>query len=120
VFTELLSLAELTWFTNAQGFLAQQQGYHWVCWFNLILAGVMWIVLFFGLPETRDTILLMRQAKRLREETGNPDIYAEHEKSRNSKGHFYKVSLLRPLKFFCKPQQATIACGWDCDAERTP
>ncbi|CAD6582632.1 MAG: hypothetical protein CYPHOPRED_002084 [Cyphobasidiales sp. Tagirdzhanova-0007] len=82
------------------GFIAQQKGWRWLFWFNLILAGTFWVVIFFFLPETRDTILMMRKAKRLRKETGNENIFAEHEKERGSPGHFYKVSLLRPFRFF--------------------
>ena len=56
-------------------------------------------VIYFCLPETRDTILLMRKAKQLRKETGNERIYAEYELERSGPGHLYKVSLIRPFKF---------------------
>lgn len=46
----------------------------------------------------------MKKAKRLREKTGNPNIYAAHEKERGSAGRLWKVSLVRPFKFlFTEP-----------------
>lgn len=61
-------------------------------------------IIYFCLPETRDTILMMEKAKRLRQETGNENIFAEHEKERGQSGHLYTVSLVRPFKFlFTEP-----------------
>lgn len=47
---------------------------------------------------------MMKKARRLRAETGNPNIYAMHEQERQSAGRLWKVSLLRPIKFlFTEP-----------------
>lgn len=49
-------------------------------------------------------VLVMKKAKKLRLETGNPNIFADHEKDRASPGRLWKVSLLRPIKFlFTEP-----------------
>ena len=76
----------------------------WLFWFNLIVFGAFLPIIYFCLPETRDTILMMKKAKRLRQETGKDNIYAEHEVERGQTGHLYTVSLLRPFKFlFTEP-----------------
>lgn len=47
---------------------------------------------------------MMKKAARLREETGNPSIFAAHERERGAPGHLWKVSLLRPFRFlFTEP-----------------
>jgi len=86
------------------GFIAQEKGWRWLFWFNLIVFGAFLPIIYFCLPETRDTILMMKKAKRLRRETGNENIYAEHETERGQAGHLYTVSLVRPFKFlFTEP-----------------
>ncbi|KZP30509.1 MFS general substrate transporter [Athelia psychrophila] len=86
------------------GFIAQEKGWRWLFWVYLIIFGAFWFVIYFFLPETRGTIIMMRKAKRLRAETGNPNIYAAHEQDRSSAGRLWKVSLFRPIKFlFTEP-----------------
>lgn len=56
------------------------------------------------LPETRDTILLARKAKALRQKTGNDELFAPHEMEREQPGRLWKVALVRPFKFlFTEP-----------------
>jgi len=70
----------------------------------LIIFGTFWFIIYFFLPETRGTIIMMKKAKRLRAETGNPNIYAACEKERETAGRLWKVSLVRPFKFlFTEP-----------------
>lgn len=63
------------------------------------LGAAFFALIYFFLPETRDTILMMKKAKRVREETGYEKIYALHEQDRASAGRLWKVSLVRPFKF---------------------
>jgi len=48
---------------------------------------------------------MINKAARLREETGNPNIFAELERERRgTPGHLWRVSLLRPFRFlFTEP-----------------
>ncbi|KAK4687539.1 hypothetical protein P7C73_g2587, partial [Tremellales sp. Uapishka_1] len=64
----------------------------------LIIFGAFLVIIYFGLPETRSTILLSKRSKRLRKATGQP-IYGEHELAKLQPGHFYKVTIVRPFKF---------------------
>ncbi len=38
------------------GYLAQNKGWRWLFWVYLILFGATWILVYFCMPETRDTI----------------------------------------------------------------
>jgi hypothetical protein len=56
------------------------------------------------MPETRDTILLMKKARALRAKTGNNDIYAPHERERKQPGRLWRITLVRPFRFlFTEP-----------------
>lgn len=68
------------------------------------------------MPETRSTILEMKKAKKLRQQTGQDNIYALHEKDRSSPGRLYKVTLIRPFKFlFTEP--VSYALGRSCERD---
>ncbi|KAH8168659.1 major facilitator superfamily protein [Sarocladium implicatum] len=54
------------------GFTEEYLDWRWSIWVQLILGGVVQIVHFFTVPETRTTIMLNRIAKRRRKE--NPDL----------------------------------------------
>lgn len=85
-------------------YVAQTLGWRWISYLNLIIFGFFWVVIFFFLPETRDTVIMMKKAKKIREETGNENIFALHEQDRSTPGRLWKVSLIRPFKFlFTEP-----------------
>ncbi|WWD20497.1 hypothetical protein CI109_104973 [Kwoniella shandongensis] len=85
------------------GFLAQVQGWRWLFWAYLIIFGSFINVIFFCMPETRDTIILSKKTAHLRHHTNLP-FYGEHELSKQAPGHFYKVTIVRPFKFlFTEP-----------------
>ncbi|ORY22829.1 putative polyamine transporter [Naematelia encephala] len=85
------------------GYLAQQAGWRWLFWAYLIIFGFFGIVVFFCLPETRDTILLSKKTADLRKET-NLEFWGEHELVKKKPGHFYKVTIVRPFVFlFTEP-----------------
>ncbi|WVQ93715.1 hypothetical protein IAU59_000792 [Kwoniella sp. CBS 9459] len=86
------------------GFLAQEQGWRWLFWAYLIIFGFFLFVIYFFLPETRDTIILSRKSAKIRQETNDLPFYAEHELVKNDPGHLYKVTIVRPFKFlFTEP-----------------
>jgi MFS family permease len=65
----------------AGGFLETYLGWRWVFWIMLILGGVVQLLHFFAVPETRSSILLNREAaKRRKENLGNFVGPEEHYK----------------------------------------
>ncbi|GFZ44363.1 hypothetical protein JCM24511_02085 [Saitozyma sp. JCM 24511] len=84
-------------------YLAQTKGWRWLYWVYLIVFGAFLVIIFLGLPETRDTIVLQKKSKFLRNETNQP-FYAEHELAKKDPSHLYKVTIVRPFKFlFTEP-----------------
>jgi hypothetical protein len=62
------------------------------------------------LPETRDTVLLIKKARALRAQTGDDRIRAPHEAERAQPGRLWRVALARPVKFlFTEPITAVAA-----------
>ena len=56
------------------------------------------------MPETRDSIILLKRVKKLRAQTGNQSLRAPKEDARHDKGHFWKVTIVRAVKFlFTEP-----------------
>ncbi|OCF36230.1 polyamine transporter [Kwoniella heveanensis BCC8398] len=86
------------------GFLAQEQGWRWLFWAYLIIFGFFLFIIFFFLPETRDTIILSRKSAKIRQETKDMPFFAEHELVKKDPSHLYKVTIVRPFKFlFTEP-----------------
>ena len=79
------------------GFLAQAEGWRWIFWVLSIAAGVASIWCFIFARETYAPILLERKAKRLRKETGNPNLVSKLDLGITTT-ELWKRSLLRPMK----------------------
>lgn len=60
------------------GFVGQYLAVPWIFWIQLILGGAVQIMHFFLVPETRATILLDREARKLRK-AGHTNIYGPNE-----------------------------------------
>jgi MFS family permease len=69
--------------------------WRWTFWLSLIYAGVVMTDIAIFLPETYTKALLIAKARKLRKETGNPNLYCESEKNKQSVYDLYKVSLSR-------------------------
>jgi len=82
----------------AGGFLSQAKGWRWVFWLLTILSGVITASACVFLQETYSVVLLERKAKRLRKETGNPNLRSKLTIQLSTKEHF-KRAVIRPLKF---------------------
>ncbi|KAK9312381.1 major facilitator superfamily domain-containing protein [Lipomyces starkeyi] len=67
-----------------------------IFWVNMAFAGVMWI-LISAIPETYAPVLLKRRAKKLRKETGNPNIMTEQEHLKQSFAEIVRSVLIRPV-----------------------
>ena len=70
--------------------------WRWTFWVELIVAGASLVFLVF-LPETYGPKILKIRAKRLRKETGNPNIFAPIELEKKGAKQMATVTLMRPL-----------------------
>lgn len=61
------------------GFIGQYLDWRWNMWVQLIFGGVVQIVHFFCVSETRSSVLLDREAKRRRQTGEDPNIYGPNE-----------------------------------------
>lgn len=61
------------------GFAIERWGWEWSFWEMLLIAGVGFLILFFGMPETNAETILYRRAARLRALTGNDNLRSESE-----------------------------------------
>lgn len=52
------------------GYLADAKGWRWLYWIQLILAGVVWVLITFTVPETYAPIILKRRAEKLSKSSG--------------------------------------------------
>ena len=80
-------------------------------WVGLIIAGVTWPFLLL-LPETYAPIILKREAKRLRKETGNSNIFAPAELQKQDLRELVVVVLTRPVRMFLFEVRYRNPGGW--------
>ncbi|RAH43548.1 MFS general substrate transporter, partial [Aspergillus brunneoviolaceus CBS 621.78] len=79
------------------GFLTQDVSWRWVFWVLAIAAGVITVISFTTLRETYGPILLVRRAKRLQRDAGNPHLQSTLHPNLTPRALFTK-SIIRPLK----------------------
>lgn len=82
----------------AGGYLIRAVGWRWVYWLLAILAGVIAVFTFFTLQESYAPVILERKTRRLRKETGNPNLRSELESAGASPAEKVKLAVVRPLK----------------------
>ncbi|GMM51253.1 Flr1 protein [Starmerella bacillaris] len=85
------------------GALVQGHNRHYIFWFMLAVSGGMFVLMIIFLPETSAQELLTRKARRLRKETGDPNIVSPGEII----NHTQTVKEILKLMFF-KPIEMTI------------
>ncbi|AEO59172.1 general substrate transporter [Thermothelomyces thermophilus ATCC 42464] len=85
----------------AGGYLIRAAGWRWVYWLIAILAGVITVFTFFTIKESYAPVILERKAKRLRKETGNPNLRSALAGSFASPAEKLKGAIVRPLKLLC-------------------
>ena len=81
------------------GYVSEGVSWQWVYWIELIVAGATWPLLL-GMPETYGPVILKRKAKKLRKETGNPNIVAPSELEKQDLWELIAVVLTRPIRMF--------------------
>jgi hypothetical protein len=82
------------------GYVVQYRSFRLVQWIMFALVGAFTVILACVARETRESVLLSRKAKRLRQETGDQRFVAQADEERASIGTILKVSLTRPFRLF--------------------
>lgn len=85
----------------AGGFIADNLGWRWLYWIQLILSGVMWFLITFTVPETFAPTLLKKRAAKLRKETGDDKYVTEQDLDLRPFGQRMKLFLVRPFQLLC-------------------
>lgn len=81
------------------GYAVQYKGWHWTIWPLLAATGLVWLLVFFGLPETSSDAILFRRARALRRITGNSNLTTDgmiRDAAKNPKVLIYST-LCRPI-----------------------
>ncbi|CAF1061071.1 unnamed protein product [Adineta steineri] len=78
------------------GFVGETVGWRWVEGVMAIFTGIVWIFMYFFLPETYSPVLLHRRANKLSERTGKLYRAQFEEKKVTKFSEVMKTSLLRP------------------------
>ncbi|OAA58448.1 major facilitator superfamily transporter multidrug resistance [Niveomyces insectorum RCEF 264] len=80
------------------GYLSDARGWRWLYWIQLILAGVVWFLITFTVPETYAPTILARRAKKLRAKTGDASHVTEQEIDARPLGERLRIFLIRPVQ----------------------
>lgn len=96
------------------GFINQNTDWRWTFWTINIWSAVMLAILVFFGPESYAPVLLAKKAKRLRKETGNDQLYAEHEKvvAQKSLARTIVTSSTRPFQLLAREAMLLLLCLW--------
>ncbi|EIW51893.1 MFS general substrate transporter [Trametes versicolor FP-101664 SS1] len=79
------------------GFIGETVGWRWIFWVNMMFAGVV-ACMCATIPETYAPAILLKRAKRLRAETGDPHITTEQELFRKSLKEIVVETAIRPFQ----------------------
>ncbi|KAH6651542.1 fluconazole resistance protein [Truncatella angustata] len=79
------------------GYLTQAKGWRWDFWVLAIASGVTAIVTILALPESYSYTILERRTRRLRKETGNPNLRSALM-ARGTTKELFLLSIFRPVK----------------------
>ncbi|KAJ5474773.1 Major facilitator superfamily domaingeneral substrate transporter [Penicillium sp. IBT 31633x] len=78
-------------------------------WVNMAFSGVM-LILVGLIPETYAPVILKRRAKRLRKETGDPNIITEQETHKFTIMDIVRTSLIRPITMILTDPVLDLMC----------
>jgi multidrug resistance protein len=81
------------------GYVSEGVSWQWVYWIELIVVGFTWPFLL-GMPETYGPVILKSKAKKMRKETGNPNIIAPSDLEKQDLRQLVVVVLTRPIRMF--------------------
>lgn len=96
------------------GFINQHTNWRWTFWTINIWSSVMLAILVLFGPETYAPALLAARAKRSRKQTGNQELYAEHERIVASKSlvRTIVISTTRPFQLLVREVMLLLLCLW--------
>ncbi|KAI0849055.1 MFS general substrate transporter [Daldinia vernicosa] len=80
------------------GFLSDAAGWRWLYWIHLILAFIVWVLITFTVPETYAPTILAKRARKMREQTGQPDYVTEEDIDKRPLGERLAIFLIRPFQ----------------------
>lgn len=80
------------------GYLSMSNGWRWLYWIQLILAGVAWILISLTVPETYAPTLLSRRAAKLRQEKDDPTYTTEQDIDERPLAQRLRLFLIRPFQ----------------------
>ncbi|EGR50883.1 uncharacterized protein TRIREDRAFT_75937 [Trichoderma reesei QM6a] len=80
------------------GYLADGAGWRWLYWIQLILAGIVWVLITFTVPETYAPTILSRRAKKLRQTTGDETYVTEQDIDERPMSERLTVFMIRPFQ----------------------
>jgi multidrug resistance protein len=80
------------------GFIADNLGWRWLYWVQLIISTVCYILITFTVPETYAPTILARRAKEMRKTTGEDWYVTETDLDRRPLGERLRIFLLRPFQ----------------------
>jgi MFS family permease len=92
----------------AGGYLSQAKGWRWIFWVLAIVSGTAAAIALVILKESYAPVILARKAKRLRKETGNPNLRSKLDTGLTPK-ELFKRAIFRPTKMlFLSPIVAAL------------
>ncbi|OZJ03783.1 hypothetical protein BZG36_03475, partial [Bifiguratus adelaidae] len=80
------------------GFISDHFGWRWLYWVMLMLAGAVYLLMTFTVPETYAPTLLSRRAAKLRAKTGDSAYVTEHEIDKRPFGERIQIFMIRPFQ----------------------
>jgi len=80
------------------GFINQYTNWRWTYYVLLIWSGVLYLLLYFFVPETYHPVLLRNKARKIRKETGDERYKAPMEMTNKSIRRTMMLSLYRPFQ----------------------
>lgn len=88
----------------AGGFLSDGADWRWLYWIQLILAGIVFLLLTFTLPETYTPTILARRAKKLQKEKNDSSYVTEADLDSRPMGEKLRIFMIRPFQLlFLEP-----------------
>jgi len=80
------------------GFIADNLGWRWLYWIQLILSGAVYVLITFTVPETYAPKILAQRAAKLRKETGDDKFVTEQDIDKRPLAQRLQIFLLRPFQ----------------------
>lgn len=86
------------------GFLSDAAGWRWLYWIQLILAGIVWVLITFTVPETYAPTILAKRAKKMRASTNDATHVTEQDLDERPFTERLWIFLVRPVQLlFLEP-----------------